>query len=73
MQLFRYMCYIWDDYEKEVVVTLQPYEKKKISVICTIEKEYTTDAFAIIDANRQRIQGLVEKAGYEDDFAGCYG
>ena len=63
------MSYIDNNYTPyEVVVTLQPYEKKKISVVCTIEKEYTTDAFAIIDANRQRIQGLVEKAGYEDDF-----
>ncbi len=64
------MSYVDNNYTPyEVVVTLQPYEKKKISVICTIEKEYTTDAFAIIDENRKRIQALVEKAGYEDEFA----
>lgn len=64
------MSYVDNNYTPyEVVLTLQPYEKKKISVVCTIEKEYTTDAFAIIDENRKRIQALVEKAGYEDEFA----
>ena len=63
------MSYIDNNYTPyEVVVTLKPYEKKKISVICTLEKEYPTDAFAVIDANRNRIQGLVKQAGYEDEF-----
>ena len=64
------MSYVDNNYTPyEVVVTLNPYEKKRISVVCTIEKEYNTDAFAIVDANRKRIQALVEKAGYEDEFA----
>ena len=64
------MSYIDNNYTPyEVVITLQPYEKKKISVVCTIEKEYEKDAFAIVDANRNRIKDLVKTAGYEDEFA----
>lgn len=53
----------------EAVVTLKPYERKKISVICSIEEEYPKDAFLIIDENRKRIQKLVEQSGYQDEFA----
>lgn len=64
------MSYVDNNYTPyEVVVTLNPYEKKQISVICTLENDYETDASKIVSENRKRIQELVKKAGYEDDFA----
>lgn len=52
-----------------ITVSLDPYETKNISVVCSIEDIYPKDAFSVIDANRNRIQGLIAQAGYEDDFA----
>lgn len=52
-----------------VEITLEPFESKKISFICSVEEEYETDAFRTIQASRQRIQGLIAKAGYQDEFA----
>ena len=53
----------------EIKITCRPYETKKISMICTIEEEFCKDAFTTIEENRKRIQALVEKAGWKDDFA----
>lgn len=53
----------------EIKVACKPFEKKKISFVCTIEDNFEKDAFAIIEENRKRIKGLIEKAGWEDEFA----
>ena len=53
----------------EITFSVAPFEKKKVSVICSIEKEYEKDAFFTIDTNRNRIKKLVEQADLKDDFA----
>lgn len=54
----------------EIVVSIQPGEHKKVSVICTIEEgKIPTDGFAIVEAERNRCMELEKQAGLQDDFA----
>lgn len=58
----------------DIHVPIKPYERLKLSVICTIHETWKEDyaqinAFQIIDRTRKRIQGLKERAGYEDKLA----
>lgn len=53
----------------EIKVACKPFETKKISFVCTIEKEFCKDAFATIDSGRKRIRSLVEQAKWKDEFA----
>lgn len=52
-----------------IKVKLKPYEHKKVSLICTIEKKYEKDAFKTISAGIERIRALKEKTGIKDEFA----
>lgn len=52
----------------EVILTLRPFEKRKVSFICSLEEEFEKDAFAVIDASRERAAALVEQAGLHDVF-----
>lgn len=52
----------------EIHVPLKPFERKKISVICTIEKDFEKDAFKTIKAQRDRLKKIKAKSGYEDEF-----
>lgn len=45
------------------------HSTRRISVIATIEKEYPTDAFAVIEAEMARFAALEQQAGYEDELA----
>jgi predicted glycogen debranching enzyme len=53
----------------DIMVTVKPYEQKKITVIYTIEDEFEKDGFLTMERAVERIQALKEKAGYEDAFA----
>ncbi|MCX7773310.1 MAG: amylo-alpha-1,6-glucosidase [Clostridia bacterium] len=53
----------------DIVIKLAPYEKTNVSIICSIEKDYPRDAFKVIEQAKQRIKGLKDKAGYEDELA----
>lgn len=53
----------------DIKVEVKPYERKRISFICSIEEEFCKDAFENIDKERKRIQLLKENAGYDDEFA----
>lgn len=53
----------------KIVVKLAPYEHKKVSVVCSIEKKFEKDAFKVIEEGTARIRKLKEAAGYEDEFA----
>lgn len=53
----------------QAVIDVKPYETKKISFVCSIEEEYEEDAFAIIQAFKDRIRGLIDLAGYRDELA----
>lgn len=52
-----------------ITVTLKPFEKKRISMICSLETEYEKDASIIIQNERLRKINCIEKAGYQDRFA----
>lgn len=43
-------------------------ERKKISIICSIEENYTKDAFAIIEGAKKRAESIVLQSGFSDDF-----
>lgn len=53
----------------KICVKLKPYERKKISLICTIEKKFEKNAFKTIEAGQKRIRKLKEKSGLTDEFA----
>ncbi|MBQ4530648.1 MAG: amylo-alpha-1,6-glucosidase [Lachnospiraceae bacterium] len=54
----------------EILVSLKPGEHKRISVVCTIERdEVEKDAFKIIEEEKKRCVALEEQAGLKDDFA----
>ncbi|MDO5292339.1 MAG: amylo-alpha-1,6-glucosidase [bacterium] len=53
----------------EVTISLQPFEKKRISVICSIEQEFEKDAAVTISTERARKQELTDFAGLNDSFA----
>ena len=50
-------------------ITLKPYEHKRLSLICSVEKKFNKDAFEIIEKNRERIRTLKANSGIRDDFA----
>lgn len=50
-------------------VKLKPYEHKRVSFICTIEKKFEKDAFETIRRNRERIRNIKEDSGVQDEFA----
>lgn len=52
-----------------VEVKLAPFEHKKISVICSVEKKFEKDAFVTIRNATERINKIIENAGYADEFA----
>lgn len=53
----------------QICVKIKPYEHKKISFICTIEKKYEKNAFKTIEAGQARIQSLKDATGLKDEFA----
>ena len=53
----------------QVKVELKPFEKMKLSVVCSLEEAYEKDAFATISNATNRIKALKETAGYQDEFA----
>ena len=50
-------------------IKLKPYEHKRLSLICSVEKKFNKDAFEIIEKNRERIRTLKANSGIRDDFA----
>lgn len=53
----------------DIVINIAPFEKKEISIICTLEDEFEKNAFVTIDKEIDRIKLLKNNAGYKDDFA----
>lgn len=53
----------------KIRVKLKPYEHKKVSIVCTIEKKFEKNAFKTIEAGQARIKQLKEKTGLTDEFA----
>ncbi len=58
----------------DILLSLKPYEKLKLSVICTIDEDglqdyARRDAFDMIHGARERIRGLKARAGYQDKLA----
>ncbi len=56
----------------EIWIDLKPYEKKNISVVCSLQSDTelsTETAFQMIEEEKERIKSLIEQAGYEDEFA----
>lgn len=58
----HYMPY-WIDYE------IPANSRVKISVVCSLEEEYGIDAFAICEAERNRLHRIEKQAGYTDELA----
>lgn len=52
----------------EVNINVRANENKKVYIICSIEKEIDKDGFQIEKEYKDRINKLVVKAGYEDNF-----
>lgn len=51
-------------------VKIKPLEEKYITFIATVEKEIKSkDGLSIINNELKRLDGLVKKAGYEEEFA----
>ena len=53
----------------EVQLELEPYEKKKFYVKCTIEKLNDKSGFEIVEEYKERAEGLVKKANLNDPLA----
>lgn len=53
----------------DILVTLQPYEKKKFYVKCTIEDLDEKDGFTIAEEYKNRIKSLMDKIPYDDRLA----
>lgn len=53
----------------EVQLELEPYEKKKFYVKCTIEKLNDKSGFEIVREYKERAEGLVKKANLNDSLA----
>lgn len=53
----------------EIRVSLKPYERKAIYMKCSIDPLDDKDGFEIVREYRQRMDGLVERAGYGNRFA----
>lgn len=52
-----------------VKIKLKPYERKKVSIICSVEDEFEKDAFKVIEDSVKRIKTLKEKSELKDEFA----
>lgn len=52
-----------------IKVKLKPYEHKKVSLVCTIEKKFEKDAFKTIETATKRIKKVKENSGLTDEFA----
>lgn len=52
-----------------ITCRIPAHDTVRISVIGTIEAEYPTDAFAVMDSERQRFAALTQQAGYTDELA----
>ncbi|MDV4151285.1 amylo-alpha-1,6-glucosidase [Clostridium sp. AL.422] len=53
----------------EINIKIKANETKKLYIICSIEKEIQKDGFEIEKEYKDRINKLVIKAGYKDNFA----
>lgn len=53
----------------KICVKLKPHERKKVSLICTIEKKFEKNAFLTIEEGKNRIKKLKERTGFTDEFA----
>lgn len=53
----------------QVQVGLKPFETKKISVVCSIESKFETDASITISKERNRLKKLIKQANLRDSFA----
>lgn len=53
----------------KICVKLKPNERKKVSLICTIEKKFEKNAFLTIEEGQNRIKKLKERTGFTDEFA----
>ncbi|WP_291630893.1 amylo-alpha-1,6-glucosidase [Clostridium sp.] len=52
----------------EINIVMKPMEIKRMYIICTIEKEINKDGFQIEKEYKDRVNNLVLKAGYKENF-----
>lgn len=55
----------------DIWIDIQPYEKKNISVICSLQSDKLISeetAFDLVAEERSRMKDLVAQAGYQDEF-----
>lgn len=52
----------------DIEIEIEANEKKKISIVCSIESEYEKDAEVTVRKARERAQSLVNNAGFKDEF-----
>lgn len=53
----------------EVQIKLEPFEKKKVYIICTTEEFPNKDGFKIVQEYKDRMKDLINKAGYKNNLA----
>ena len=51
-----------------IQVGVKAGEKKKLSLVCTIESDCERDAFVTIKKARDRAKSLIDRAGFKDEF-----
>lgn len=53
----------------QIQIQVKPFEKKKISIVVSIEDTFEKDAFITIQNNRARMKALELQSGFSDPFA----
>lgn len=53
----------------DISIDFSPNELKRISIVCSIEETYNSDAFSIIEEQENRISKTIEQAGVCDSFS----
>lgn len=53
----------------DITISLEPFEKRQISIVCSLEQNYCKDASTTILNAKRRGELLIKQAGFTDDFA----
>lgn len=53
----------------DFTVSLAPGESKTITFLATTEEMYTIDGPALLELETKRMQGVIDRAGFKDEFA----
>ncbi|MEW6275685.1 MAG: amylo-alpha-1,6-glucosidase [Bacillota bacterium] len=53
----------------DFLISLAPEENKTVTFVATLEEMYTLDGQALVELETKRIQEMIDKAGFKDEFA----